>query len=695
MKIKRLISLILLFGFVFSMGVASTAATPYANYYLLESDFALPIPAAYECIKVIDFKTKEEGRLSAPEDLFIDENDRIYVADTKNNRIVVLNADHTFAFEISGSGTYEEGDMAALKEPRGVYVDSDGTILVADSGNARLVEFTKYGNFRYSYSTPDSEILSDDFTYSPHKVAKDSRGYIYVASTGEYKGIIMLGSDGVFRQYYGANKVNLSLWDSIARVLFSREDRLGKIVNLPYTFNNIYAGNDGYVYATTTGLNASQVRKINSAGSDAQYAGYDFTDQSLMLYNTVKQNFTDVAVDKYNNMYVLDQTYGRIYEYDEWGQNLFVFGTNGLGYGQFSTPTSIAVDSQGRLYVLNQGAGTISVFAATEFASLVHEANYLYSEGQYDASKPLWQEILNKNNYYTLALRSMGEIEMRKENYDAASDYFYTAEDPTLVSEAFNEIRTLFLKNNFSIIASVVVVVLVAWVVFLSIKRNRRRKYGVPPEKHNFMTPVKHFFKKTKQVAFHPIDGFEGIRYEGQGFYRDAFGIMLLYVIVSIASAYLTSFVYRGGTPLSMIDPLQIIYMCLLPWIVVCVVNYGVTTIMYGEGRFRDVIIGGAYCHVPLMYLLLPFALLTHLLTLNEASLFNLAQVIIYIWVVLLVYFCIKGVHGFHPVKAFVVFFLTLVGVVAVALLFMIVYGLAEQMFDFIIQFGKELSYLV
>ena len=95
------------------------------------------------------------------------------------------------------------------------------------------------------------------------------------------------------------------------------------------------------------------------------------------------------------------------------------------------------------------------------------------------------------------------------------------------------------------------------------------------------------------------------------------------------------------------------------------------------------------------MYLLLPFALLTHLLTLNEASLFNLAQVIIYIWVVLLVYFCIKGVHGFHPVKAFVVFFLTLVGVVAVALLFMIVYGLAEQMFDFIIQFGKELSYLV
>ena len=68
---------------------------------------------------------------------------------------------------------------------------------------------------------------------------------------------------------------------------------------------------------------------------------------------------------------------------------------------------------------------------------------------------------------------------------------------------------------------------------------------------------------------------------------------------------------------------------------------------------------------------------------------------LIYFWTVLLVYFCIKGVHGFHPVKAFVVSILTVLGVAAVAILFFIVYGLAAQMFDFIIQFGKELSYLV
>ena len=193
----------------------------------------------------------------------------------------------------------------------------------------------------------------------------------------------------------------------------------------------------------------------------------------------------------------------------------------------------------------------------------------------------------------------------------------------------------------------------------------------------------------------HPIDGFEGIRYENQGSYADMVIIMILYALVSVVSEYAVSFIYRDGTPLDVIEPVSTFFFAFLPWIVICIVNYGVTTIMYGEGRFRDVIIGGAYCHGPLLLLTLPLSLLTHILTQNEAGIYSIVRILLYFWTVLLVYFCIKGVHGFHPVKAFVVSILTVLGVAAVAILFFIVYGLAAQMFDFIIQFGKELSYLV
>ena len=698
MKFKRFIGLILLFSLILSIGITASARTPYANYYIQEKEkTAKPIPAAYETSTVIDFLSTETGKLKNPEDMFIDKEGKIYVADTGNNRIVVYSAKYEFLFEISSDGQYSEGDLAALKEPTGVYVDpDDGAILVADSGNGRIVEFTKYGNLRYSYPKPESEILVEGFSYQPEKVTKDSRGFMYVTNKGDSNGIMQLSTNGEFISYYGTNKVNLSFWESLSKLLWSREDRKGTVVTLPYTFTNIYSSDDGYMYATTTTETPPQVRKINIGGSDILYGAYDFRDNSIMsAFSAVNQIFCDVTVDKDNNMLIVDRQYGRIYEYDERGNNLFAFGSKGTGYGQLSYPVSIEADNNGNVYVLNKTAGNITVFKPTEFAELVHEANSLYSAGKYEEAMVVWQKVREKSNYYTLALVNIGNILLREEKNSEAYEYFYEAENATYGSEAYEEMRATFLRDWFSWIIIGLVVLLALWVLFVSIKKARRRKYGPPVEKHNVFSVIRNFFKRVTGIMKHPIDGFEEIRYENKGSYADAIIIMILYAVISVVSVYAQSFIYRNGASLDTVNPLITILVSFLPWIVVCVVNYGVTTIMYGEGRFRDVVIGGAYCHGPLMLISLPYALLTHLLTLNESGIYNILGTLIYIYTVILVYFCIKGVHGFHPVKAFIVFLLTLVGVAAVALLFFIVYGLAAQMFDFIIQFGKEMIYLV
>ncbi len=698
MKFKRFIGLLLLFSLILSVGITASARTPYANYYIQEKEkTAKPIPAAYETSTVIDFLSTETGKLKNPEDMFIDNEGKIYVADTGNNRIVVYSAKYEFLFEISSDGTYADGDLAALKDPTGVYVDpDDGAIIVADSGNGRIVEFTKYGNLRYSYPKPESEILSQDFSYQPEKVTKDSRGFMYVTNKGDSNGIMQLSTNGEFISYYGTNKVNLSFWESISKLLWSREDRKGTVVTLPYTFTNIYSSDDGYMYATTTTETPPQVRKINIGGSDVLYGAYDFRDSSIMSsFAQVNQIFCDVTVDRYNNMLIVDRQYGRVYEYDERGNNLFAFGAKGTGYGQLSYPVSIETDGEGRVYVLNKTTGNITVFKPTEFANLVHEANALYSDGKYDEAEKVWQEVRVKNNYYTLALVNIGNILLRKELNSEAYEYFYEAENATFASEAYEEMRAEFLREYFSWIIIGFAVLMALWVAVVTIKKARRKKYGPPVEKKNVFSAIKHFFGRVTNIIRHPVDGFEEIRYENKGSYADMFIIMILYAIVSVASVYGESFIYRDGASLDTVNPLMTLLIAFLPWIVVCVVNYGVTTIMYGEGRFRDVIIGGAYCHGPLMLLSLPYALLTHMLTLTESGLYNIMGTLIYIFTVALVYFCIKGVHGFHPVKAFIVFLLTLVGVAAVALLFFIVYGLAAQMFDFIIQFGKEMIYLV
>lgn len=702
MRIKRILCFTLLIMIVLQTSLSVFANTPYPNYFIAAGSWSLPTPAAYEPTKIIDFDKPENGKLNGPTDIFIKKNkekgDTIYIADSGNNRIVVLDSNWNFKYAIS-DGITDNNDPAKLNNPQGVFVDDNDTVLVADTGNKRIVEFTKYGSFRYQYKAPSDLILGENFAdeYKPIKVVKDYRDYIYVINEGDGKGVLMLSPGGDFKSYYGANKVRLSVWESITRQLWSRESRKGNIVNLPYSFNNIMVGNDGYVYVTTTGLNSQQVRKLNSAGTDVLFKNdKDFSDRSITFSLGVgnRQTFVDVTVDNDNNMTIIDNAACRIYQYDEIGRNLFAFGSRGNGNGQFLEPSSIDTDSQGRLLVLDRTSATITVFNKTKYAQTVHTANKLYSEAKYDLSFPEWDKVIQQDSYYIHALQAKGLTYMRKEDYSKAMDEFYKAEDSDDYSIAFEQQRRIFIKDYFAIIATSVIIASVLLLIYASIKSKNKKKYGIKSPKKNFLTPISSFFKWIIHVAIHPIDGFEGIRYENQGKMRDAFIIMFLYTVSNIAAAYSTSFIYRGGMPLDFVDWGSIIQISLIPWIVGIIVNYGVTTIVYGEGRFRDVFIGGAFCHVPLLLTSLPIALISNFFTEKERGFYSLANNAVMLWVVILIYFCIKGIHGFHPLKAFFVTLLTAVGCVAVALLFVIVYGMANQFIDFIIQFVKELVYL-
>ena len=80
MKFKKFICLLILTSLVLSTGITASARTPYANYYIQEKEkTAKPIPAAYETSTVIDFLSTETGKLKNPEDMFIDEEGKIYV----------------------------------------------------------------------------------------------------------------------------------------------------------------------------------------------------------------------------------------------------------------------------------------------------------------------------------------------------------------------------------------------------------------------------------------------------------------------------------------------------------------------------------------------------------------------------------------------------------------------------------------
>lgn len=88
-----------------------------------------------------------DGQFYEPWGVAIDEAGQIFVADTWNGRIQVFDSEGRFlrkwgVFATTGG---ELGDPYALFGPRGLAIDLDGNLLVADTGNKRILKFTPAG----------------------------------------------------------------------------------------------------------------------------------------------------------------------------------------------------------------------------------------------------------------------------------------------------------------------------------------------------------------------------------------------------------------------------------------------------------------------------------------------------------------------------------------------------------------------
>ena len=84
--------------------------------------------------------------------------------------------------------------------------------------------------------------------------------------------------------------------------------------------------------------------------------------------------FVDIAVDKEGIITVIDKNTNNLYQYDLDGNNIGVFGGPGLNKGQFKFPSSLAVDSNGNLFVLDCEKESLQVFKPTEYCKNIHAA---------------------------------------------------------------------------------------------------------------------------------------------------------------------------------------------------------------------------------------------------------------------------------------------------------------------------------
>lgn len=460
------------------------------NFVINTDGNALPIPETYTVTKVIksldteeyskkaatqDGETTISNSFKQPQDIFIDCKDNIYVADTDNNRIVKLDGTGKVLLEIT------EGFDKSLNKPKGVYVEdndnddeSDDIIWIADSGNKRIVAVTSTGENYLEYGKPDKLTSARAKTFDVEKIYKNSKGYMF-ALKGD--SLMKIDEENIFQGMIGTADVEFSFTTFLVKT-FGSEAQIASLEEgraVPYS--NFMIAEDGNTYGVLS-EGDDQIRRLNSKGDNNYptgsygYANY-YDVHSANPYVPVEPQFVDITANERGIVSVLCSSTGLIYQYDKEGNLLAAFGGKGKKKGTFEKPTSLALDSQERIYVLDGTGANIQIFEPTRFITLVHEAINHQLDGEYTEASEKWEEILKIDSGYFLAHKGIGKIQYREGDYSAAMDSYELAEDKTGYSTAFSEARhEIFREYFFWLIVIVVVVLVVVGKLFVTIKQN-------------------------------------------------------------------------------------------------------------------------------------------------------------------------------------------------------------------------------
>ena len=309
----------------------------------------------------------DSAALSYPTGVAVDTNGNVYIGDTYNHRIRIVNTAGTINTYAGSSGPSYAGDggpatAARFAFPNGICIDTSGNLFIADESNSRIrvvntrdTVFTFAGNGFPGYSGDGSAAIAANLS-SPMCVAADNKGNIYIADGSNYR-IRMVNASGIISTIAGngtngntgnggpADSAEMGMPISVAvdhkgNVYFCDfVNSVVRVINSAGIING-FAGNgtsgysgdhgpataaklfgpaglaidsDGNVFISDGGNNV--VRKVDTFGIITTYAGdgeQGFSGDGGLANAAELNNPYYLTIDKWNNLYIADNGNNRI-----------------------------------------------------------------------------------------------------------------------------------------------------------------------------------------------------------------------------------------------------------------------------------------------------------------------------------------------------------------------------------------------
>ena len=720
-----------------------SASAPYQTYTYSISGTALYSPDAYTPTKTInsaymgltdvnvmkehypelsgeDLEKMAVG-ISNPSDIEVDDQQNVYIADTDNNRIVVLDRYYKLKFIIDKFEN-EQGVPDQLANPQGVFITSDryegeefhpGRIFVCDTNANRIVTFDRDGNFLRVIPQPESELFDDGAVYKPVALAVDKYDRLYVVSSTTYQGIIVMTDTGEFTGFIGAQKVTISAWDRIWRRFQTDEQRALSETLVSTEFNNIALTGE-FIYVTTSSVDESKVlssitgkstsgdyapvKMLNAAGSEIMarngfYPPSGEVDTTKVNASDDPENFgvstiVDVATGPEGTWSIIDQKRSRVFTYDEQGNLLFAFGDKSSQLGGISQKGLAGIIYQGdAMLLLDKTARSFTVYERTEYGDILIKALENQNNRLYDQAINDWREILKRNSNFDAAYIGIGNALYRSGKYEEAIEYYKAAYDTENYSVAFQEQRKIWLSKYIILVPIVIILICVGCSLFMKHAKKVNKRVATSGAKRTYGQELIYAF----HLIFHPFDGFWDLKHEKRGSVRAGTTILGLTILAFYYQAIGQGYILNPQGNYSTL--LGVIMSILVPLALWIIANWCLTTLFDGEGSFKDIYIASTYSLLPMVLVLIPTTIASNFVLAQEANILTVITTVGFIWVGLLLFFGMMVTHDYTMGKNILTTLGTLLGMVIIMFIAILFSTLLGKLVSFVTNIVTEIQF--
>jgi hypothetical protein len=198
----------------------------------------------------------------------------------------------------------------------------------------------------------------------------------------------------------------------------------------------------------------------------------------------------------------------------------------------------------------------------------------------------------------------------------------------------------------------------------------------------------------VKHVVFHPVEGFEDLRWKKQGSMKIALVIVFLLFVVMVADRQLTGFQFNTAY-VKVFNVIPLLVQSVVYFFTWVIGNWALCTLFDGEGTLKKICIYSAYALVPYIFCSALSIFISNFIVQEERIWMTAIYYLGLIWSVVLMIQAMKAVHQYSFPKTIVSMIFTLVAMLLILFLAILLLSLFQQLYVFGYSIYTEISYRI